>query len=85
MVGIDSNGKVSGVKILKISETPGLGLKTNSSRWLSQFTGGNSFSLDGKSGTAIDGVTSATKSSKAVVNAVNLAMEEYAKISAEVK
>lgn len=85
MVGIDTNGNVSGVKILKISETPGLGLKTNTSRWLSQFVGGNSFSLDGEKGTAIDGVTSATKSSKAVVNAVNLAMEEYAKLSAEVK
>ena len=85
MVGIDVNGNVTGVKLLKISETPGLGLKTNSSKWLAQFVGGNSFSLDGKKGTAIDGVTSATKSSKAVVNAVNMAMEEYEKLASEVK
>ena len=85
MVGIDENGCVSGVRILKISETPGLGLKTNSPGWLAQFVGGKIFSLDGKSGTAIDGITSATKSSKAIVNAVNMAMEKYAEIAAEVK
>lgn len=84
MVGIDSTGNVSGVLILKISETPGLGLKTKSEFWLSQFVGGNSFTLDGGLGTHIDGVTSATKSSKAVVGAVNAATEEYRRLISEV-
>ena len=85
MVGIDQNGLVSNVLILKISETPGLGLKTTSENWLSQFSGGNAFSLDGSVGSKIDGVTSATKSSRAIVNAVNMALEEYNELTAEVK
>lgn len=84
MVGIDNSGNVTAVNILKISETPGLGMKTKSEFWLSQFSGGNSFSLEEGQGTRIDGVTSATKSSRAVVGAVNLAMEEYRRIISEV-
>ena len=84
MVGINSDGTVSGVKLLKISETPGPGMKTTSPKWLAQFKGGKTFSLDGKNGTAVDGVTSATKSSRAVVNAVNMAMEKYSELTAEV-
>lgn len=85
MVGISSDGFVTGVKLLKISETPGLGMKTNSESWLSQFTGRQSFSLDGSRGTKIDGVTSATKSSRAVVNAVNMALGKYGELITEVK
>ena len=85
MVGVGNDGTVSGIKILRISETPGLGLKTKSENWLSQVMGGSAFSLDGSVGSRIDGVTSATKSSKAVVNAVNCAMDEYARLTAEVE
>ncbi len=85
MIGVDALGNIAGIKILKISETPGLGMKANSPSWLSQFIGGNSFLLgaDGDS-TRIDGITSATRSSRAIVNAVNMAMSEYGKIVSEV-
>ncbi len=83
LVGVGADGAVTGVKLLKISETPGMGMKTNNPRWLAQFVGGTSFSLDGRTGAGIDGVTSATKSSRAVVNAVNMAVEAAAELRKE--
>ena len=82
LVGIGLDGNVRAVKILKSSETPGMGSRVNSEPFLAQFSGGSAFSLDGKNGEKIDGVTSATKSAKAVVNAVNTAMEEYRALTA---
>ncbi|MBQ8781927.1 MAG: FMN-binding protein [Oscillospiraceae bacterium] len=39
LVGIDNAGKVSGVSILTIGETPGLGTKVQDTGFISQFTG----------------------------------------------
>jgi len=81
LVGILNDGSVSSIKILRISETPGLGSNVQSKSFLEQFIGGSGFSLDGSFGTKINGVTSATKSSRAVTDAVNLALEEFARLS----
>jgi len=39
IVGIDTEGKILGVKITSISETPGLGSKANDAAWLAQYAG----------------------------------------------
>ncbi len=76
IVGIAPDMTVSGVKIISMSETAGLGAKTNDEAWLSQFLGGSSFSLDEKADSVkIDSVTAATISSRAVTNGVNKAIE----------
>lgn len=82
LVGLGFDGMVRGVKILKSSETPGMGSRVNHESFLAQFIGGNAFSSDGESGGKIDGITGATKSSKAVVSAVNAATEEYRALTA---
>lgn len=80
MVGINEDGKVSGVSILSHSETPGLGAKTAEEGFLSQFTG---LSDEAEVGDEIDGITGATVSSRAVTEAVNNAIDEYKEISKE--
>lgn len=39
IVGVDTEGKIMGVKITSISETPGLGSKANDAAWLAQYEG----------------------------------------------
>ena len=39
LVGVDEAGRVSGIKIVKSSETPGLGLNASSPDFLKQFAG----------------------------------------------
>ncbi len=77
MVGIDNEGKVVKVSILSMNETPGMGSKINSDKFLSQFELGSGFSTDGGKGTKIDVVSGATKSSTAFMKAVNIALEEF--------
>jgi len=81
MTGIDANGAVTGVSVLSMNETPGLGMKTKGENFLSQFSG-----KSGKIGVSragrpaengIDAITGATISSRAVTDAVNLALELY--------
>lgn len=71
MVGITPDHSVKAVKIISLSETPGVGSKTNSDSFLSQF--------EGKSGTlavgeGVDAISGATVSSRAVTNGVNMAL-----------
>lgn len=71
MVGITPEHSVKAVKIISLSETPGVGSKTNSDSFLSQF--------EGKSGTlvvgeGVDAISGATVSSRAVTNGVNMAL-----------
>lgn len=81
LVGISNEGTVTGIKVLEMSETPGLGAKAAEPAFLNQYTGGSLFSLDGSSGTKINAITGATRSSRAVTNAVNQAIEEFARLS----
>lgn len=78
MVGIDSDGKVSGVSILSHNETPGLGAKTAEDEFLKQYKNLNSEAEVGKD---IVAVTGATISSKAVTRSVNAALNEYKNIT----
>lgn len=70
MVATDTSGAVVGVRILSMSETPGVGTKTRSDSFLSRFSGGDSFVI----GENIDAISGATISSKAVVRGVNRAI-----------
>lgn len=73
MIGIDSDGSVAGIKIVSLSETPGVGTKVNSSTFLSQFLGRtNSEAL--AVGENVDGIGGATFSSKAVTAGVSEAL-----------
>ena len=78
MVGFDARGAVSGYTILSSSETPGLGAKAN--EWFKSDNGSRSIigSHDGslrlkKDGGDIDGITAATITSRAFLEAVNKA------------
>ena len=46
LVGLDADGKVKGVKILSIAETPGLGTKVQDDSFLAQFAGLKAGDLD---------------------------------------
>lgn len=82
LVGIDSDFKITGVKILSQNETPGLGSKISEKNFLSQFTGKISEKVllkkDDKNG-EIDAITSATISSRAITNAIRNKINEFKK------
>ncbi len=74
MVGIGSDGKITGTKLMENGETPGLGSKTGMPDFTGQFAGKDR-SLDG-----VETVTGATISSNAFIAAVEIAYEGYAAV-----
>ena len=65
MVGVDSAGEIVGVRVVSMSETPGLGSRVGGDDFLSRFLG--------KSGQVdVDVISGATISSKAIISGVNL-------------
>ncbi len=76
VVGIDTKGRVAGVKILSMKETPGLGMKASESAFLMQFTGKTS-SSPLKAKKDIDAITGATITSQAVADGVKQALTRY--------
>lgn len=85
-VGIDNNGKTTGVKVVSHSETPGLGSKAKDEPFLSQLVGiipKDTLTVVKASGSKeeeIDAVSGATISSKAIVKAVQSAIETDSEI-----
>ena len=77
-VGIQNAGTVSGVSILSISETAGLGMRATESSFQEQYVGKNTehfyVSKDGGEGEAIDAISGATITSRAFTGAVNTAI-----------
>ncbi len=90
MVGV-KDGKVAGVAVVSVGEeTPGLGTKTNDPAFLDLFKdkSGEVTIVKNKSNPAdneVNGVTSATFSSKGVASAVNIALKAYEKCGGEFK
>ena len=74
MVGIDNDGIITGVSVISMSETPGLGANCQTS-WIDQYEGKIAPLNVVKTGNAgdseIDAITSATITSKAVTRGVN--------------
>lgn len=86
MTGISEEGKVTGVSILSIDDTPGLGMNAKNESFRNQYlqdvpsdgfevvTGGNAGEGE------INALTGATITSKAVTTAVNEAVDQYEEI-----
>lgn len=74
-VGLDRNGKVTGVMIVSMNETPGLGTKVVEDKtFLPRFQGLDSAEAAKK----VDTITGATKSSRGVRKGVEAALAAYA-------
>ena len=75
MVGIDSDGKVTGISVISASsETPGLGARSTEPEFQAQFADqvGTEVAV-AKDGGSIDALTGATITSRAVTDGVNTA------------
>ncbi len=86
LTGFDSEGSITGVKLLSHSETPGLGANASKPKFLDQFiTPAEESRRDSyevvKDGGTIDAVTAATMSSRAVTRAVNKAINIYIELN----
>ena len=76
MTGIKADGEVSGVNVLSMEETPGLGAKGKEDGFLSQYKGSDSPNLAvSKDGGEINALSGATITSRAITKAVNQAIE----------
>lgn len=84
MTGFYLDGEMAGYKVLGHKETPGLGSKIGEEKFKSQFNSlkitENTLNLR-KNGGEIDGITSATISSKAVLDAIKKAKKAYDKFT----
>ncbi len=78
MVGIDKEGKITGVTVTDHKDTPGLGTKAMAEDYLAQYKGKNGFGAayikDDKN---VDYIVGATISSNAVYQAVSLAEKAF--------
>lgn len=78
VVGVDTDGAVTGVKITAMSETANVGTKTRDAEWLAQYKGkraGVSVITRGEAGdNEVVAVSGATISSKAVTRGVDAAI-----------
>lgn len=85
VVGLDRDGKVSGVSIITNSETPGLGTKVlDSDEFMTQFAGWDGLDID-SSAKAYDAVTGATKSSNGVRKGVLAAGHVYGEVLSQLQ
>jgi len=86
MVGVDMNGTITGVSIMRHSETPGLGARIVELGFRKQFQGmklSDDLNLSTQGG-KIDAISGATHSSQGVVSAVRKALEIFPKVKKEV-
>lgn len=87
MVGVDSQGAVTGVRVLSHSDTPGLGTKAQTPEYLSQYKGktvaevipeGQGLGTETiKKNGQVDAVTGATVSSDGVYHCVQRALAQF--------
>ena len=79
MIGVDSEGNISGVKVTAHNDTKGLGTKAHDSTYLAQYQGlselANASSI--KDDTAVTFISGATISSNAVYQGVCAALQQY--------
>jgi len=78
VVGIDLKGRVAGIKIISMNETPGLGMKASESNFLRQFMG-KTFKSPLKAKKDVDAITGATITSQAIADGVKQALSKYNK------
>ncbi|MGE4354407.1 MAG: RnfABCDGE type electron transport complex subunit G [Oscillospiraceae bacterium] len=73
-IGVDNDGAVTGVSIIDMSETPGLGDKASEPSFRDQFVGTTGDLSVNKDGGTIVALTGATITSRAVTRGVNAAV-----------
>jgi electron transport complex protein RnfG len=83
MVGIDMEGKLTGISVMTHSETPGLGARITETEFSDQFRG-IPLEEEVKLGDNVDGVSGASFSSKGVVAAITEAVKIFPKVKEEV-
>lgn len=83
MVGIDFNGSVTGVSILEHSETAILGGKAADPAFLNQYIGKSGSITVNNGSNAIQAVTGATITSKAITQGINTALTAVLNYSVE--
>ncbi len=86
MTGVDMEGKITGIELLQINDTPGLGMNAQKPEFRDKFIGmSDEITIKKNSANAanneIDALSGATISSNAVAEAVNEALDSFAKIS----
>ncbi|MBR4655328.1 MAG: RnfABCDGE type electron transport complex subunit G [Oscillospiraceae bacterium] len=82
-VGVDKSGTVTGISIIDMSETSGLGANAGRESFRSQFSGRSGSVALSKEGGEIDALTGATVTSSAVVRGVNAAISAAAEAQRE--
>lgn len=83
LVGISSEKTVSGVDIVEMKETPGLGSLANEDKFKNQFLNKKEAQKVVKDGGEIEALTGATITSRAVTNAVNISLDAFDKLKEE--
>jgi len=78
MVGVQPDGDVTGIEIVKYQETPGLGTKASKPAFRDQFSGKDLKQLNLKrDGGEIQAITGATITSRAVTKAVRESVDRF--------
>jgi electron transport complex protein RnfG len=80
IVGIDTAGTISGVRILRHAETPGLGANYADPALLNEFYTGRAMDANWKlvkDGGEVDAVTGATVTGRAIADAIESGLEKY--------
>lgn len=78
VTGVDSGLKVTGIDIISMNETPGLGAKASEDSFKNQYAGKSGeigVSKSAASDTEIQAISGATKTSNGVTRGVNLALQ----------
>lgn len=87
MVGVNKDITVSGVEIISMSETPGLGARANDKKFIGSYKGKTAGISVNKAGVPgdneVSAISGATITSKAVTNGVNSALQAVGKILKE--
>lgn len=78
MVGIDADGVITGLRVTKHAETPGLGANATQPSFYEQFAGKSGSVAVTKDGGEIVSITSSTITSRAVADGANEALEWFA-------
>ena len=78
-IGIDTDGVITGIVVTSMSETSGLGANCQNEEWISQYIGKSGSVAYTKTGATadneIDAISGATKTIRAITNAVNAALD----------
>ncbi len=86
LVAMNADGSVSGIAVVSLTETPGLGSNVNDAEFLSRFEGISDEAVIVKktpsADNEVEAVTGATYSSKGVAAAVNVAVRTFAEMGA---